>query len=141
MLKRPDKPAHKVTSYRPISLLPAFSKLLEKLLLKRLKPLVEAKIPDFQFGFRNQHSTIEQVQRVITLIESAFEEKKYCAAVFLDVSQAFDRVWHEGLIHKLSRLLPGNLCKLLESYLENRRFRVIHEDETSEFKPIKAGVP
>ena len=141
MLKKPDKPAHEVTSYRPISLLLAISKLFEKLLLKRLQPLVEAKIPNFQFGFRSRHSTIEQVQRVTMQIERAFEEKKYCAAVFLDVSQAFDRVWHEGLIHKLSRLMPGNLCRLLESYLKNRKFQVAHEEETSEFKSIKAGVP
>ena len=92
MLQKPDKPAEQVTSYRPISLLPVISKLFEKLLLKRLKPMIN--IPDFQFGFRNQHSTIDQVHRIITHVERALEEKKYCLAVFLDVSQAFDKVWH-----------------------------------------------
>lgn len=97
MLLKPGKPSSEVTSYRPISLLPSISKLFEKLLLQRLKPLIEDKLPDFQFGFRNKHSTIKQVQRVVKLIESSLEEKKFCSTVFLDVLQAFDRVWHERL--------------------------------------------
>lgn len=139
MIKKPDKPAEEVTSYRPISLLPTISKLFEKLLLKRLKPLIS--IPDFQFGFRKNHSTIDQVHRVTTVIEKAFEEKKFCPAVFLDVSQAFDRVWHQGLIHKLSKILPQNVCQLLESYLIERKFRVSQTDALSNLHPILAGVP
>lgn len=139
MLKKPDKPAEQITSYRPISLLPSISKLFEKLLLKRLKPLI--KIPDFQFGFRNKHSTIDQVHRVVTVIEKAFEDKKYCPAVFLDVSQAFDRVWHQGLIYKMSKMLPQNYCQLLESYLSDRKFRISHEGAYTGFYSIQAGVP
>lgn len=139
MLKKPGKPDEEVTSYRPISLLPTLSKLFEKLLLKRLKPMVN--VPDFQFGFRNNHSTIDQVHRITTVIEQALEEKKFCPAVFLDVSQAFDRVWHEGLIFKMSKMLPQNYCQLLESYLSGRQFRVIHEEACSDFYPTLAGVP
>lgn len=104
-----------------------------------MKPLIN--IPDFQFGFRSRHSTIDQVHRVTTVIERAFEEKKYCPAVFLDVSQAFDRVWHEGLIYKMSKLLPQNYCQLLESYLSGRKFRVAYEETYSNFYPAQAGVP
>lgn len=107
--------------------------------MKRIKPFVN--IPDFQFGFRNKHSTIDQVHRVTTVIEKAFEEKQFCPAVFLDVSQAFDRVWHQGLIYKMSKLLPLNYCQLLESYLRNRKFRIAHEEAYSNFYPILAGVP
>lgn len=139
MLKKPDKPAEQVESYRPISLLPAISKLFEKLFLKRLKPFIN--IPDFQFGFRNHHSTIDQVHRVITVVEKAFEEKEYCPAVFLDVSQAFDRVWHKGLVYKMSKMLPRNYCQLLESYISERKFRVQHEGAFSTYQPILAGVP
>jgi len=110
------------------------SKLFEKLPIKD-------KIPDFQFGFRNKHATIEQVQRVTTVIERALKEKKFCSTVFLDVSQAFDRVWHEGLIHKLSLMLPGNLCLLIQSYLADRTFRVVHEEAQSQFYTLQAGVP
>jgi hypothetical protein len=78
MILKPGKPPNKVGSYRPISLLPIMSKLFEKLLLIRLKSVITKKnlIPDHQFGFRNQHSTIEQVQRIIEAIEQAIEGKK-----------------------------------------------------------------
>src|SRR6266576_1373866 len=101
--------------------------------------LIEDKILDFQFSFHNKHATLEQV-RVTTEIERALEEKKFCSTVFLDVSQAFDCVWHKGLIHKLSHMLPGNLCLLIQSYLANRTFRVLHEDTRSQFYTIKTGV-
>ena len=70
------------------------SKLFEKLLLVRLKtPVSEDKlILDHQFGFRNNHSTIEQVNRVYDVISNSIEEKKYCSAAFLDIQQAFDKV-------------------------------------------------
>jgi hypothetical protein len=63
MILKPGKPPNKVDSYRPISLLPIMSKLFEKLLLIRQKSVITKKnlIPDHQFGFRNLHSTLEQV--------------------------------------------------------------------------------
>lgn len=97
--------------------------------------------PDHQFGFRSKHSTIDQVHRITTVIERALEEKKYCCAVFLDVAQAFDRVWHDGLVVKMSQQLPGNFCRLLQSYLHNREFHVAHEDAKSTTQKIQAGVP
>jgi hypothetical protein len=103
MISKPGKPPHETSSYRPISLLPIMSKLFEKLLLKRLKIIIEEKnlIPDHQFGFRNQHSTIDQVHRITNIIEQSLEEKRVCSTLFLDVAQAFDKVYHEGLKHKL----------------------------------------
>ena len=95
MLKKPDKPEEKVESYWPISTIPSISKLFEKLLLKRIKPFI--KILDHQFEFHGQHSTIDQVHRVTSVTEKAFEEKKYCSAAFLNVAQAFHRELHEGL--------------------------------------------
>lgn len=143
MLLKPGKPPENVTSYRPISLLPSLSKLLEKLLLKRLKPIIEETnlIPEHQFGFRNGHSTVDQVHRVTNVISKALEEKKYCCGVFLDVSQAFDKVWHKGLLIKLRDQLPHTWCALLESYLTDRQFRVTHEEAITEWKDISAGVP
>lgn len=139
MIKKPDKPAEEIRSYRPISLLPTISKLFEKLIMKRLKPLV--KLPSFQFGFRGGHSTIDQVHRVTDKIEHAFEHKEYCPAVFLDISQAFDKVWHEGLRYKMSLSLPQNICKIMESYINNRKYKVKHGEYTTKYYPIKAGIP
>ena len=99
-IHKPGKDPGLVNSYRPISLLPIMSKICEKLLLERLLPeILKAKIiPEHQFGFRNQHTTIEQVNRVTRKIRNDLEEKRYVSAVFLDVSQAFDKVWHKGLL-------------------------------------------
>jgi hypothetical protein len=62
MVPNPGKPANEVSSYRPISLLPIMPKLFEKLVLKRLTPILDANhiIPQHQFGFRHQHSTLDQ---------------------------------------------------------------------------------
>ena len=81
MVPKPD-----VTSYRPISLLPILSKILEKLFLKQLIPIITSNqlIPNHQFGFREKHSTVDEINRITDIVENAFEEKKICSAVFLD---------------------------------------------------------
>ena len=62
--------------------------------------------------------------------------------VFLDMSKAFDKVWHEGLIYKLKTFgISGNLLILLDSFLNNRLQRVVLNGKNSEWKEVKAGVP
>lgn len=119
------------------------SKIVERLLLKRLKSIVEERklIPNHQFGFREKHSTIEQVHRITDVIEEALEGKQICSSIFLDVVQAFDKVWHRGLKYKLNRDLPAEMYQILTSYISDRHFRVKYDDEYSELKPILAGVP
>jgi hypothetical protein len=58
----------------------------------------------------------------------------------LDISQAFDKVWHEGLNHKLKLLLTFQYSSILESYLSDRYFRIKHEDAYSDLRKIHAGV-
>jgi hypothetical protein len=124
---KPGKPPE-LTFYRPVSLLPIVSKVLEKLLLKRLLPIVEINrlIPNHQFVFRQRHSTIEHTHRI---------------AAFLDISQAFDKVWHTGLLYKLRRSLPLNYFLILKSYLHNRHFLVKVETEYTELSPVNVSVP
>jgi len=100
MVPKPGKPAHDVTSYRPISLLPIPSKVFERLLLKRLRSDVDLSllIPSYQFRFRPGHSPIQQARRVVNEIVKRFEDRTLCTTVFLDVAQAFDKVWHPGLL-------------------------------------------
>ena len=66
LIPKPGKPIHETSSYHPISLLPTLSKIFEKMLTNRLLPLPEdlKTLPDRQFGFRKQHSTIEQFHRI-----------------------------------------------------------------------------
>jgi hypothetical protein len=101
---KPGKPAEELTSYRPIHLLPIFLKLFEKLLLRRIHPILQEKriIPDHQFCFRQKHATTEQAHRITDVINTAMESNEYCTAAFLDISQAFDKVCHKGLQNKNS---------------------------------------
>ena len=143
LVPKPGKKPELVTSYRPISLLPIMSKICEKLMSIRLTKLIKAKnlIPNRQFGFRNHHATIEQVNRITAIIRKSLENKRYCSAVFLDVAQAFDKVWHEGLLWKLKKNLPLDYYFWLKSYLENRTFQVKINNTMSKLMYICAGVP
>lgn len=97
-------------------------------------------MPNFQFGFRANHSTTHQLHRVADTISTTLETKKYCAGVFLDVAKPFDTVWHEGLLFKLKTLFPAPYYLLLKSYLGNRTFNVRHNLQHSKQFPIAAGV-
>lgn len=143
MLLKPGKPPHAITSYRPISLLPILSKVFEKLLLKRLQPILDEMkiIPDFQFGFRKQHGTIEQVNRIVNKISDDLEGKRYCSAAFLDISQAFDKVWHTGLLFKLKKHISCDYYCILRSYLQGRHFFVKHHEEFTSLHQVSSGVP
>lgn len=143
MIHKPNKPENNLTSYRPISLLSTFSKIFERIFLKRLFPILEnfSILPDHQFGFRYKHGTPEQCHRIIKEIMQALESKKYCSAVFLDIQQAFDRVWHCGLLYKIKTLLPAPYYLVIKSFLSERYFYVRVNDELSNFCKMESGVP
>jgi hypothetical protein len=86
-------------------------------------------------------TTIQQIHRVTNIINKAIEDKTYCAAVILDVSQAFDRVWHSGLLYKIKQFFPPLYFQLLKSYLSDKQFQVRMGNEKLELQPITAGVP
>ena len=124
--------AEEVTFYRPISLLPILSKLFEKLFLARLKPILQETriIPDHHFGFRQKQSTVEQVHRITNVINKALQSNKHWTAALLDSSQAFDKVWHEGLLYLLTpwcrvfleKLTDLQLVKKFLAFHRTRRF-------------------
>jgi hypothetical protein len=128
--------------YRPISLLPTISEVLEKLILKKsidLNP--QNRIPNHQFGFRQAHSTMQQCHRITHVINKAMETPHYCTATFLDVRQAFDKVWHPGILFKIKRILPSNYFNLLKSYLNECQFETKFNAETSSRFHIHSGMP
>ena len=143
MIPKPGKNHTDVTSYRPISLLPIISKLLEKLILNRINHDANPNdwIPNHQFGFRQAHSTVQQCHRIANIINQAMENKQYCTAAFLDVSQAFDKVWHPGLLYKIRRILPAKYFAILQSYLTDREFEIKINAEVSNRRNIQSGVP
>jgi hypothetical protein len=119
LVHTPNKPKHLSSSYHPISLLPVLGKLFEKALLKILRPILQNNhiIPNNQFGFRNRHSTIHQVHRVTDEISTALENKEYCSGLFLDIAQAFDKVWHDDLLYKLKLFMPAPYYLTIKFYL------------------------
>lgn len=141
MIQKPGKPPQDVTSYRPISLLPVVGKILEGIVLNRMREHLAEIIPTHQFGFREGHGTIEQVHRLVDVIGRALENKLYCCAAFLDISQAFDKVWHNGLLYKIKKKLPHSFFPLLQSYLVKRCFEVKINSDTSNMYEINSGVP
>lgn len=141
---KPGKSLRDPTNWRPISLLSGLSKLLERAMLTRLQAHSDQTnlLIDQQYGFREHHSTNHQLLRVVNRISNGFNWRRHTAAVFLDVSKAFDRVWHIGLVHKLAKAdFPPHLVNLVASYLGGRSFHVALGGERSTSRPITAGVP
>ena len=133
-------------NYRPISLLPIFGKIFEKVIFDEIYQYLcnNQMLTPHQSGFRPGDSTINQLLLIRQKIYAAFDEvpSKETRAVFLDLSKAFDRVWHDGLIYKLEMYgISGMLLALLRSFLSNRRQRVLLNGRNSEWKMVSSGVP
>ena len=75
-------------------------------------------------------------------IHKTFDEGKELRAVFLDISRAFDRVWHDGLLFKLSQIgIEGQALNIVKNFLKNREQPVVIDGQSSDWAPITAGVP
>ena len=141
---KPSKDPKFASNYRPISLLPTMSKVLEKLILIRLQKFQKANnsIIDEQYGFRASHSTHLQLANITNKITQNFNLNKVTAVLSLDIEKAFDTVWHSGLVYKLiQHNLPPYLISLCISYLQNRTFQVKVGKELSVKTRVPAGVP
>ena len=144
IFKKGDKQL--INNYRPISLLPICGKIFEKIIFNNLYNYLHLNglITKNQSGFRPGDSTTNQLLYLVDEIHHAFDspESLEVRAVFLDISKAFDKVWHEGLIFKLEQNgISGGLLKLFGNYLSNRKQRVILNGSYSEYSIIKSGVP
>ncbi len=135
-----------VKNYRPISLLPICGKIMEKIIFDDLYQHFFSNdlIAEIQSGFRKNDSTIKQL---ISIIHDIYLVLDYnpptdVQAVFLDISKAFDKVWHAGLLYKLKRNgVNGTILKLIESFLSNRMQRVTINGSNSDWTAVEAGVP
>ena len=142
-------PSHKkgdlslVSNYRPISLLNSAAKLFEKLVFKYLYNHLQDNniISSLQSGFIPGDSTVNQLAYLYHMFTEALDVGKEVWTVFCDISKAFDRVWHEGLIYKLKAAgVSGDVLRWFQSYLSGRRQRVVLPGSFSEWVYIKAGV-
>ena len=95
---------------------------------------------DFQYGFRSSRSTAD----LLTVVSdrNVIVSNRCRATRTLDVSNAFDRVWHAALLQKLKSCgISGQISDLISSFLSNRRFRVVLDGKSSQEYPVNAGVP
>ena len=94
-----------------------------------------------QAGFRKDRSTGEQVLALTTFIENGFESRLKTGTVFLDLTAAYDTVWHKGLLLKLSKALPAWATAIIQTLLTNRRFRVHLGQNASAWRRQTNGLP
>ncbi|GBO14617.1 putative RNA-directed DNA polymerase from transposon BS [Araneus ventricosus] len=115
---KPGKNPRDPSSYRSISLLSSLSKIAEAVILKRLTEASEEQLIPFQFGFRKNLSTVQQLLRITEVICEGMGEVWDTGAVFPKIAKAFDRVWTDGLVYKLIELrVPSNIISLIATYL------------------------
>ena len=141
-----SKDKHLLSNYRPISLLPVISKVLERIVYKRLYSFLTQKqlLYESQYGFRNNHNTVQAVTELLGNILTGFEENNITVALFLDLSKAFDTLEHATLTAKLEHYgVRGTPLRWFTSYLHNRKHYVRYNNVKSEYnkEPMKYGVP
>ena len=131
-------------NYRPISLLPTISKIVEKILLKQLYTHFQTNNLLFphQYGFRKQRSTEHAALEFVDRLLIDIDQNKTPISIFLDLSKAFDCLQHPILLKKLQYYgITGNSLDLCTDYLSNRQQFVSISSTSSTLRPIKTGVP
>ena len=138
------KPAEELKSYRPISLSSCLGKLAERIINQRLYWYLEANkiLNTAQAGFRNGHRTEDQLFRLSQRVIDGFHNKKSTTAVFVDLQQAYDRVWRKGLLLKMQRLgIKGKIYNWIKNFLTDRIIQTKVNDALSSKKVLEEGLP
>ena len=132
------------SNYRPISILPTLSKMGESIIHDRLMAHITSNklISENQSAYLRGDSTSQQLLFITHKIRRSWAEGKLSHAVFLDISAAFDGVWHKGLIAKLRQNgVTDKVLMILKSYLSGRKATTVVEDAKSFIVNLEAGVP
>lgn len=136
--------SHQFINYRPISLLPQLSKILEKLFVIRLDNFIDKHnlLSEHQYGFRSKRSTSMAIMKFLHNVSTAIDKKEHTAGVFLDLSKAFDTIDHELLLIKMEKYgVRGTALFWLKSYLQDRHQYVQVNNVKSDYRIMTHGVP
>ena len=134
----------KFENYRPVSILPIFGKLFEKIIYSRLYDYLTSKgiLYGKQFGFRKSHSRSHALNYSISEIQKCLSDNKHVIGIYIDLSKAFDTIDHVKLLDKLYMYgARGTTHSLLKSYLSNKLQYTSVLGETSSMLPVTYGVP
>ena len=136
--------AQEFDNYRPISIIPIFGKIFEKVIYDRLYSFFTTNgvVYDRQFGFRKRHSTGHAINYSINNIIDEIKKRNHVLGIFIDLSKAFDTIDHHKLSIKLEHYgIRGTTLKLLTDYLKNRKQYTNFKGVDSETCNIEYGVP
>ena len=113
------------------------------LIYTRIELIVDPLLPREQAGFRQGRSTVDQTVLLTQHIEDSFETKKKAGAVFVDLTAAYDTVWHRGLTCKLLRLLSDkHMVQMIMELIRNRSFTLsIGDSKRSRLRRLRNGLP
>jgi len=134
----------KVSNYRPISILPTISKLLERIMHARLTEFLEKHnmLYKLQFGFRPNYSADLTLTYLVDKINKSIDNKEYVVGIFIDLKKAFDTVDHGILLSKLLKYgIRGVAYDWFVSYLNGRKQYVKLNGTKSDLLPVTCGVP
>ena len=132
------------TNYRPISLLSCVGKTLEKYVHRHVSNYLNANqiITPSQSGFTPKDSTVYQLLSIYDDFCKSFDSEITTQAIFFDISKAFIKVWHRGLLRKLQAIgIRGTLLHWFENYLAERKQAVVLHGSRSDYLTVPAGVP
>ena len=130
------------TNYRPIALLSVVSKVLEKIVHRRLNMFLQPILSSKQSGFRKRDSTEFQLTRLVQQWSNAMDESQFVGVIFLDIKKAFDRVYLPGLLYKLEAAgVRGRALQWFRNFLQNRCQRTMIGQSVSSVEYLHAGVP
>ena len=141
--KKDDKQL--LQNYRPVSLLPICGKIFERIIFNPIFEYLEKNslLCPNQSGFRPFDSCENQLLSIVHDIYANFDQHPTLEmrANFLDISKAFDKVWHEGLLFKLEHIgISGNLLNLLKRFLSNRFQQVVLNGQCSSWRSLMVSV-
>ncbi|XP_074112931.1 uncharacterized protein LOC141536352 [Cotesia typhae] len=120
-----DKDPSKATSYRPISLTPTLSKVYETVINTQINKICKENniIPDQQFGFKHEHSTIHAINKLVSDIQRSLHYNQLVGALLIDLEKAFDSVWLNGLMYRLIKLgFPEWMTLLISDMIHDKTF-------------------
>ena len=131
-------------NYHTVSLLSVVSKVFEKLVNNRIVDHLEKRclFSDFQYGFSSSQSTADLLKVVSDRISRAFNWSGATRPLALDISKAFNKVWHDGLFHKLTSYgISGQIFGFISTFLSNAQLWVVLDGKSSQEHLFNAGVP
>jgi ribonuclease HI len=139
-----DKPSNNVSSFRPISLTSNLGKIAERMINARLYWWLESthQLSSHQAGFRKNKQTMDQLIRLTQEIGDAYEAELSVLAAFIDLKQAYDRVWRVGLLYKMQKMgVSGRMYEWLKGFFCNRTISTTFNGHRSKQRTLEEGLP